>query len=606
MDNTPNASEEIEEYNFNDTLIFDRPQVRDAGQSNYVCGWYDDLDRVSVLRDVFNVSSRCPADVCEILTEVYDNAGMKGMVTTNKVCNSIEIKPLLELRDIGENINDKTVVLTFKQEEKQELLAKISSTNPLNCFTIHEFQGRTSENIVLVRLSHLEMDEIYSSASHQLVALTRHTVKFTYYTRKMGDSLCKRIKLKVTANSNRYIVASNDLNVVIDSHDLNRSDCVLKRNDPKFEVINVDDVVDVKNEGVTRVVFHVEKQSHYSAYINILKLYAENAGIEVAVNLNTISIHNIYKYRSGTGKKFKPLKFGAYVSVIDDEYNEYSKIFLVQHTKPINSRWRRFILEVSKDLYSDFKYADISSKEHVFVLGNNYKTHYKTDNIKLLLSNLSCDTDIGVDQNIEIVKPVEPVLAVDFAYQPRSFDIGALQDFFNSIIPNWIDCDMSLESELINELDLDLPPVTFKYIQTVKNICNKKYDTMIPELKTSCPSKRDPTFNEMLLAVIKRNLGVHKISETMNDADLIRLMVRRFVASFVSVDKKDDFRRFFEHKIDLNESFVNCWLPSQDCKIDSMVDPELIVDKDELSRYSLMIKRMPKLGDAKIGEICSA
>ncbi|KAL4721730.1 hypothetical protein ACJJTC_010697, partial [Scirpophaga incertulas] len=183
--------------------IGDRFQLPYIERDRMVTFQYDDLDRVSVLRDVFNVSSRCPADVCEILTDVYSHAGMKGMVTTNRVCNSIDVKPLLELRDISENVNDKTVVLTFKQEEKQELLAKINNVNILNCFTIHEFQGRTSENVILVRLSHLEMDEIYSSANHQLVALTRHTVRFVYYTRKLGDSLCKRIKLKVTANSNR-------------------------------------------------------------------------------------------------------------------------------------------------------------------------------------------------------------------------------------------------------------------------------------------------------------------------------------------------------------------------------------------------------------------
>ncbi|KAL4714247.1 hypothetical protein ACJJTC_009599 [Scirpophaga incertulas] len=110
----------------------------------------------------------------------------------------------------------------------------------------------------------------------------------------------------------------------------------------------------VKNEGVARVVFHVEKQAFYNANVNVLRLYAENA----------VNVLRLYAENAG-----------------------------VEHTRPVNSRKRQFILEVNKNLYSDFKYGDVSSKEHIFSLGVTYRTHYKTDNIKLLLSNLSCDAD---------------------------------------------------------------------------------------------------------------------------------------------------------------------------------------------------------------------
>lgn len=213
--------------------IGDKYQLPYIERDRMVYYGYDDLDQVSNLKDVFNVSSRCPADVCSILNSPYRDGGMKGMLTTNNIKNSITIKSLCNMKEIEHNVDKNTVVLTFKQEEKQELINKLSSVNALNCFTIHEFQGQTRENIILIRLSHLEMDEIYTSKSHQLVALTRHTKKYIYYTMKNPDSLTKRI-----------IGSCNDLTININDEDImERDDLPLERSG-KFDVVNVDELVD--------------------------------------------------------------------------------------------------------------------------------------------------------------------------------------------------------------------------------------------------------------------------------------------------------------------------------------------------------------------------
>lgn len=45
--------------------------------------------------------------------------------------------------------------------------------------TVHEYQGRQADEIVLYRYSKLVNEPLYKSKPHILVALTRHTKRFT-------------------------------------------------------------------------------------------------------------------------------------------------------------------------------------------------------------------------------------------------------------------------------------------------------------------------------------------------------------------------------------------------------------------------------------------
>jgi hypothetical protein len=76
--------------------------------------------------------------------------------------------------------------------KKKELLRYNYDVN-----TIHEVQGMTFENVVLVRLSAKQMT-IYDSVQHILVALTRHTKKFIYCTtRLIKDTIVDQINAVV-------------------------------------------------------------------------------------------------------------------------------------------------------------------------------------------------------------------------------------------------------------------------------------------------------------------------------------------------------------------------------------------------------------------------
>lgn len=59
-------------------------------------------------------------------------------------------------------------------------------------YTIHEFQGKQEDHVVVVRIS-TKKEEIYSSEEHALVAFSRHKKTLTYYSPISDDALGKLI-----------------------------------------------------------------------------------------------------------------------------------------------------------------------------------------------------------------------------------------------------------------------------------------------------------------------------------------------------------------------------------------------------------------------------
>lgn len=129
-----------------------------------------------------NVIYRCPRDVAAALSDLYP----QGMRSTSDVTQSCEMEKISNLSAVPK-LN--AVYLTFKQEEKETLIK-----NGYPASTIHEYQGKQSDHIIIVRLSKYEKEQIYESLPHALVALSRHRVKLTYYTLITSDALSQLIQ----------------------------------------------------------------------------------------------------------------------------------------------------------------------------------------------------------------------------------------------------------------------------------------------------------------------------------------------------------------------------------------------------------------------------
>jgi len=75
-------------------------------------------------------------------------------------------------------------IITFTQSDKAELKERgyeeVSTFGEIN--TVHEIQGETFEDVSVVRLTPTPLELISKSSPHVLVALTRHTKSFKYYS----------------------------------------------------------------------------------------------------------------------------------------------------------------------------------------------------------------------------------------------------------------------------------------------------------------------------------------------------------------------------------------------------------------------------------------
>ncbi|UHK03236.1 MAG: polyprotein [Hangzhou merodon fulcratus virga-like virus 1] len=164
------------------TLIGDEKQIPFICRNKLFTAKYFSVEKFCSQRAYMNVSYRVPTDVARF----YSNQYPKGFLTKNKTNNSVTVIPVNTFHEM----NKEAQILVFKQSEKSNL--KVNGFKFVN--TVHEYQGKQAAEIILYRDSIHQSDMIYDSEPHILVALTRHTKKFTYYTRNCTDKVSAIIK----------------------------------------------------------------------------------------------------------------------------------------------------------------------------------------------------------------------------------------------------------------------------------------------------------------------------------------------------------------------------------------------------------------------------
>ncbi|WIV84618.1 protein 1a [Babaco ilarvirus 1] len=129
---------------------------------------------------------RSPIDTTMALSKWFYRHSVQ---TANRTMRSMKITPINSLVQVDPSWD---LYLTQTQEEKYTLIAagKIPESK---IFTTHEAQGKTAANVALVRTTRTSKN-IYSGKDpilgpcHCLVALSRHTKKFNYFTFADSDS----------------------------------------------------------------------------------------------------------------------------------------------------------------------------------------------------------------------------------------------------------------------------------------------------------------------------------------------------------------------------------------------------------------------------------
>lgn len=144
----------------------------------------------AVFADVTSVKEityRCPMDVTYAISDLYPNLCTMSLVTV-----SVNQKPWSSNNTHVPKTVEGCLYLTHTQPDKDALLkAGYGKGAGSAVMTIHEAQGLTYAHVICVR-SQPKALAIYSRSEYALVAISRHTKTFVYYT-DTDDALTKLI-----------------------------------------------------------------------------------------------------------------------------------------------------------------------------------------------------------------------------------------------------------------------------------------------------------------------------------------------------------------------------------------------------------------------------
>ncbi|XP_047991935.1 uncharacterized protein LOC125230715 [Leguminivora glycinivorella] len=136
--------------------------------------------------ETLNISYRCPVDVMAVIADKYEG----GVYSASEVTRSMKCQKFTGLECVPKTKDVKYLV--FKQAEKQ-----IMKEAKYNVSTIHEFQGKEAEHVAIVRMSRNLDEQLYKSAPHMQVGISRHRNSLVYYT-PVTDDLKKLIETPLT------------------------------------------------------------------------------------------------------------------------------------------------------------------------------------------------------------------------------------------------------------------------------------------------------------------------------------------------------------------------------------------------------------------------
>jgi hypothetical protein len=142
--------------------------------------------RIVTTKEVLrNVGRRCNKRITRAMANWSGYRGRK-IRTTSEIEGEVEIVKISGIQQVASYVRPGALVLTFTQAEKEMLKARGIHSEVVELpkggyLTVHESQGLTCKDVVLVRLQRQEM-AIMQSAPHALVGCTRSTHSLIYCT----------------------------------------------------------------------------------------------------------------------------------------------------------------------------------------------------------------------------------------------------------------------------------------------------------------------------------------------------------------------------------------------------------------------------------------
>jgi len=534
---------------------------------------YDRLQSIIPISEVLSNSFRCPPDVAARLDKAYkaNNArygfkqGMTSSVNILKnTCTFTKMNGSNTFR-----ISPKAKYLTFAQWEKNELSMVYKN---LSISTINEYQGKESDEIIVVRLDHFPSSELYKRENHALVALTRHRKKMEYFTRVTDDALCKLIEVGTAIGSktfemSRIKAAYTPLKI---GAKLPYIQMLTERTPAEYSTLRTTSA-NIWSTNTPKL-FFVPRVGR----TNVKKPFTMPDRLVITeFNDNPVIV--------AIGKENTKTKFT--LRNIKDSLASLRLLELNLRNTTIHVD--AAILEAIEHsvLASVLQHAFPNCK-FVFCTQKVFDT--PTEVFDLLTTNGfgAYDNKIFVEKFIET-----PTIPLFTAYAPTDFSLPEAQRFMNNVFSEACFVDQTMDEWLIINSDLELELGELKYCHITAPYAEHTYDNMVPLLKTAMPIERNYHLREIMLALYKRNRNVPRYNSVVNFDETSDTMLDNLINRCFDQKK---LQMVNTQQITVGPGAITDWLVNQETSTLPLIVPDFAIHNSAVNCYNFSIKRQPK------------
>nr|AFI24675.1 hypothetical protein 1 [Santana virus] len=478
-----------------------------------------------------NKSYRIPADVAAALNPVYVDCHSQfgqstGITTVSTVARSLNVVLINDVSEMKRHYREGVKYLAFTHTTANEL-NRLSSE--FSASTIAAFQGSESKEVAIVRTSVSEADQMYNNINLCVTALTRHTLKLTYYTCcHKGDFLKKTIE---------STKALSDLAIKNFSTSINAG-----------SVTNNEYVPMIDKPSVSRFFKSREKYSHSFTIVEHENVVSEK---EFAYKLS--KINNDIFVRKSIFKKFSMSELAKWIRKISPHIKQ---VYVKVYNEPFENN------PIIIDIAEEYKVRNALTTE--------------------------------VSEHLEPINEVELITPIPvYPCMQLKPCLETLREFMSSLYPDqmYVNTDFDAYFVHTNDIDYTLSDTTLSMLWDRPHV--RKYDCLTPWLSTPAPARRDVSFREILLGLMKRNMNPPQMLEnTAPDDAAMHLMQsissKAFIRGWKSVISE------MLPIVPTTESIVR-WLEKQDRSVLKSMMHDIPLWIATITRCSLSLKRNPKV-----------
>lgn len=609
---------------------------------------HGDLYDLFPITKVWNLSHRITTTAACVLSDHYKlYAKSRGLdcnlMTTNSTNGEMSLVAMRNNNDV--KFHPDAVYLVYLQDDKLELLKrfpqlqsyKIETVSDFfNLYSVHEFQGNQHPEIVVVRFNTNPSFAIFLKNEYAIVAISRHTKKFTYYTRVTSDALSALVNSPKLINGRvpNKDISKYYLETINGVDDVRMTEYVVR--DPA----EYRDFSFIPARLIHRDWFHLHSGTKLSAYgINVknLSLSALTQSLIVDYDITTVVFDNdiLAKYQAtllihllhknfpnarifsteGEYKNFQPYQISN-LMIMNGIFDMpvFERVDTIEKDRTSNITSPGLTINYYDAVYSDddliflnpkhSDYKKIASLmriplDHLYAKGStihhdgrrfSFVEKFSVDILRKRSTTIPSWPDITIDEYTFLYNycktngyQVNLSVLPDFK-RTRGLGHETIQTLLNAYYGYLCMFDNSFDAYTVHTKDLTVDlgqTVVYNPMRAIFD--NKPSNTLCPVLKTPAPKRRNRTNVETLLAFSKRNCVIPDMGGVMDYGSVSQMMFDSFLSACdkVEIDSRNN--------INACSYKISEWLKKQDFNIDQLVG-DLPLELMDLTHYELGIK----------------